>query len=89
MLGTSAALPGPFFRWVFWGQITCYSLAAIGLIPWLATRSRLASSAASFLVLNAAAWLAFWVWISGKAGKSWRKVSYRLAPAAKAHSLTR
>jgi len=33
--------------------------------------------AASFLVLNAAAWLAFWVWISGRAGKSWHKAQYQ------------
>jgi hypothetical protein len=32
--------------------------------------------AASFLVLNAAAWMAFWVWISGGAGRSWGKVRY-------------
>ena len=33
-------------------------------------------AAASFLVLNCAAWLAFWVWVSGQAGQSWRKVDY-------------
>jgi hypothetical protein len=39
-------------------------------------------------VLNAAAWLAFWVWVVGRADKSWTKVEYRpsddeaLPPAA-------
>ena len=38
---------------------------------------RLLGAAASFLVLNAAAWLAFWVWIGGRAGRSWHKVQYQ------------
>jgi hypothetical protein len=46
----------------------------------VAARSRLASGAASFLVLNAAAWIAFWVWMTGRSGRSWRKVAYS-APA--------
>jgi cellulose synthase/poly-beta-1,6-N-acetylglucosamine synthase-like glycosyltransferase len=89
MLGTSALLPGTLYGLLCYVQVACYLLAVAGLIPWLAARSRLAASAASFLVLNTAAWLAFWVWISGKAGKSWRKVSYRIAPPAKAPSLSR
>jgi cellulose synthase/poly-beta-1,6-N-acetylglucosamine synthase-like glycosyltransferase len=88
MLTTSAALPGPFFAVLFWGQAACGVLAVAGLHPWLAARSRLAAAAASFLVLNTAAWLAFWVWLSGKAGKSWRKVSYKLAPTVNTPSLS-
>jgi len=38
---------------------------------------RLSSAAASFALLNLAAWLAFWVWITGNAGRSWRVVRYR------------
>jgi hypothetical protein len=37
----------------------------------------LAGPAASFLVLNAAAFLAFWVWASGRAGQSWGKIAYQ------------
>ena len=33
-------------------------------------------AAAGFVVLNAAAWVAFWVWISGRAGEAWKKVAY-------------
>ena len=31
---------------------------------------------ASFLVLNAAAWVAFWVWMSGRTRRSWGKIPY-------------
>ena len=57
-----------------------YALAIAGL---LTGRGRLLNAASSFLVLNAAAWVAFWVWITGRAGVSWTKVSYsapRIAP---------
>jgi cellulose synthase/poly-beta-1,6-N-acetylglucosamine synthase-like glycosyltransferase len=89
MIAASASLPGATYGLLFSLQIACYLLAVAGLHPWLATRSRLASLSASFLVLNTAAWLAFWVWISGKAGKSWQKVSYKLPTAAEAPSLSR
>jgi hypothetical protein len=35
------------------------------------------------LILNAAAWVAFWVWASGRVTRSWVKVRYKApAPAA-------
>jgi poly-beta-1,6-N-acetyl-D-glucosamine synthase len=57
-------------------QAACYGLALAGLTPWL-RKSRLPGAAASFLVLNAAAWCAFWVWATGRTAASWRKVDYR------------
>lgn len=36
----------------------------------------LSSPIASFIMLNAAAWTAFWVWISGRATQSWNKTVY-------------
>ena len=45
-------------------------------------RLRVSAAAASFLVLNGAAWLAFWVWATGGAARSWGKVAY--APAVPA-----
>jgi hypothetical protein len=33
-------------------------------------------------MLNAAAWVAFWVWLSGKAVRSWHKVQYEFGPQA-------
>ena len=76
LLAGSALLESPVYRVLFWGQVAVYIVGLAGLAPKVSTRFRIASAAASFLVLNFAAWLAFWVWISGRAGKSWVKVSY-------------
>ncbi len=76
MLAASALLPGPFFAWTFWGQFATYLLGVTGIWRVMGTQLRPSAAAASFLVLNAAAWLAFWVWISGRADRSWGKVSY-------------
>jgi len=40
------------------------------------SKSRLLAAAAALLILNAAAWVAFWVWIGGRAGASWSKAAY-------------
>jgi cellulose synthase/poly-beta-1,6-N-acetylglucosamine synthase-like glycosyltransferase len=76
MLVSSVALDGEFYRAVLFGQCAFYAIGMAGIWRTVAARSRLASSVASFLVLNAAAWLAFWVWISGRASRSWSKVQY-------------
>jgi cellulose synthase/poly-beta-1,6-N-acetylglucosamine synthase-like glycosyltransferase len=76
LLGLSAVLNGPVYQVAFWGQVCCYTLGLVGIWEGPAARLRLASAAGSFLVLNAAAWLAFWVWVSGRAGRSWCKASY-------------
>ena len=76
LLLTSALLSGPFFRLAFWAQVGFYSLAAFGLKAGTGSQSRLLAFASSFIVLNAAAWLAFWVFILGGAGVAWRKASY-------------
>jgi len=57
-------------------QLAGYTIALLGLIPPVARRFRLAAAAGSFLVLNAAAGLAFGVAITGRASKSWHKISY-------------
>jgi hypothetical protein len=75
--GISAVLPGQGFTIAFWGQASFYLLGLVGLVPAVAKRSRLAAAAGSFLVLNAAAWLAFWTWITGQAGRSWTRVRYQ------------
>jgi hypothetical protein len=74
------ALEGNFYRVALIAQASAYGLAVAGLL----TRrgGRAASAAASFLVLNAAAWMAFWVWIAGRADRSWQKVSYAPSPPA-------
>lgn len=77
MLVISAVEPAPIFRAAFRLQCGVYGISLLGLLSPVALRSRIASAGASFLVLNTAAWLAFWVWISGRAERSWLKVQYK------------
>lgn len=53
-----------------------YSLALIGLTSGAGSRSRLVSACASFVVLNTAALLGFFLWVSGNAAASWHKTHY-------------
>lgn len=62
------------YRALLGAQLVLYAVAVAGLVR--PVPSRIASAAASFLVLNAAAWVAFWVWITGRAGRTWGKVRY-------------
>jgi cellulose synthase/poly-beta-1,6-N-acetylglucosamine synthase-like glycosyltransferase len=77
------ALPGPVYRMALGLQLAAYGLGLVGLWPALARQSRLAAAAASFLVLNGAAWMAFWVWLTGRSAQTWGKVPYT-APAVRA-----
>jgi cellulose synthase/poly-beta-1,6-N-acetylglucosamine synthase-like glycosyltransferase len=77
MLIASALLPAPLYQMAFVAQMTFYVFALAGIWQGSHSHLRLASAAGSFLLLNAAAWLAFWVWITGKVSTSWRKVLYR------------
>lgn len=81
LLVASAALEGAFYRLALGCQLAFYALGLAGVYHPLASRSRLASAVASFLVLNAAAWVAFWVWAKGSATQSWSKISYDHADA--------
>ncbi len=69
-------LSGDLLTIFLWIQCAGYGLGVLGMIPAIGGRFRLLGAGASFLVLNAAAWLAFWVWITGRAGSSWHKVRY-------------
>ena len=68
------------YQTFFLVQTAGYALGALGLISRVGRQVPLLGTAASFLVLNVAAWVAFWVWITGRAGKSWHKVEYHEAP---------
>ncbi len=81
LLGTSAVLAGPVYRWTFWGQVALLALGLAGANKAIARRSRLASAISSFLVLNAAAWVAFWVWAGRQSSRSWTRVSYHGPPS--------
>jgi poly-beta-1,6-N-acetyl-D-glucosamine synthase len=72
----SGLLDGPLYRTLFLAQLLFYGLAASALAGGPASRSRLGTVAASFVVVNAAAWLAFWVWVCGCSDVAWKKVAY-------------
>lgn len=75
-LVTSALLPGRFYRAAFCAQAAAYLLGCAGLRGDVGARLRVAGALSSFLVLNSAAWLAFWLWASGASGRTWKKVAY-------------
>jgi cellulose synthase/poly-beta-1,6-N-acetylglucosamine synthase-like glycosyltransferase len=77
MLISSFFLTDEWYQAFFYVQAAAYGLGLLGLIPALGRRVKLLGAAASFLVLNAAAWMAFWVWVTGRAGRSWHKVPYQ------------
>jgi cellulose synthase/poly-beta-1,6-N-acetylglucosamine synthase-like glycosyltransferase len=75
MLAASALLPGEPYLTALVCQLAGYGLGLLGL--WPATRRvPLASAAASFLLLNGAAFVAFWMWLLGREGRTWTKVEY-------------
>jgi cellulose synthase/poly-beta-1,6-N-acetylglucosamine synthase-like glycosyltransferase len=81
MLGLTLALPGRLYEATFWAQIGFYAFGLAGIgFPALA-RVKPVSAATSFLVLNSAAWFAFWIWLFGKTANSWTKILYPSAPA--------
>jgi glycosyltransferase involved in cell wall biosynthesis len=81
---SSRFLPGPLYQTAFWSQLAAYGVGVLGTTPYVARKSKLLAAAGSFLVLNAAAWLAFWVWAFGRTESSWTKARYvpQLEPAS-------
>jgi biofilm PGA synthesis N-glycosyltransferase PgaC len=80
-LGASVlVLEGPVYQFARWVQAAFCLLAIAGISKAIATRSTAASAAAAFVILNTAAWTAFWVWISGRTDRSWGKVAYDVTP---------
>jgi poly-beta-1,6-N-acetyl-D-glucosamine synthase len=73
----SARLGGSLYGGLLAAQVIVVLTGLAGLAPGVAARSRMASALGSFLVLNAAAWVAFWVWISGRSSSTWTKTIYR------------
>ncbi|NLS95788.1 MAG: glycosyltransferase [Planctomycetaceae bacterium] len=64
------------YRILSWIQVVAGGAVLVGVRSDFVGRTRLGSAVASFVMLNVAAWLAFWVWISGRAGKSWNSTHY-------------
>jgi poly-beta-1,6-N-acetyl-D-glucosamine synthase len=76
LLVLSFTLPGLVYTAAFAAQVLFYVVGAAGLLWGLGCRLRLVTAAGAFLVLNAAAWLAWWTWITGRSSRSWVKVKY-------------
>ena len=79
VLLASSLLEGTLYRSAFVAQMIFYALALIALTDAPGSRRRITTAAAGFIVLNAAAWLAFWVWICGRTEGAWKKVAYDLS----------
>jgi poly-beta-1,6-N-acetyl-D-glucosamine synthase len=71
----------PYERAAFVTQVVGYLYACVALEPRWGRRLPLGGAAASFVVVNVAAFAAFWVWLLGGTAGLWRAVSY--APRAK------
>jgi poly-beta-1,6-N-acetyl-D-glucosamine synthase len=57
-------------------QATFYAVGLVGIVAGQRLRSRLVSAVASFVLLNVAAWLAFWVWLIRPPDSFWKKARY-------------
>lgn len=76
MLIISAIVDGLLYRALLVAQTSAYIVAIAGLADPIAKRSRVCAAAGSFLMLNYAAWVAFWVWALGNTRQSWNKTAY-------------
>ncbi len=73
----SAVIGGPLYHGLLAVELGVLLLALLGMTEAVSHRSRVLAALGSFLLLNAAAWLGFWVWITGKTARSWTKTTYR------------
>lgn len=78
LLGANIALAlrGGTYALLLALQLGFYLVGVLGLLAGGRWRSRVASLAASLILLNAAAWMAFWIWIAGRTGSSWKQTNY-------------
>jgi hypothetical protein len=58
------------------GQLLLYSIGLAAIFSDRLSRSKYVAGIGSFIVLNAAAWMGFWVWITGQTETVWRKTHY-------------
>lgn len=82
VLFCSLILSGWLYSLILYSQLILYSAGIAGLTRGTVLHTRITGALAAFLILNAAAWLAFWVWCTGRCESSWSKVNYlRNTPA--------
>ncbi len=75
---SSVVLHQPFYRLALVAQLAFYGIGLMGILQTGNSRLPLASTAGSFIMLNAAAFLAFWAWILGRDfTRYWHKSSYK------------
>ena len=74
--GTLWNLSSGLFQVALALQIAFYAGGIAGLALGARCRWRVLSAAGSFLLLNGAAWAAFWVWLLRREDRTWRKVAY-------------
>jgi len=70
MLAASAASSGPFYSLAFWLQVLFYAIAIFGLVSPSARKFKPVAIANTFVMLNAAAVLAFYNFVAGR-NKVW------------------
>jgi poly-beta-1,6-N-acetyl-D-glucosamine synthase len=63
------------YRWAFLFLVVNLATGMLGLATPLGRRHRLFSTAGSFLLLQFAAWLAFWYWMFGRSHSVWTATS--------------
>ena len=83
----SAASDDTPYRWLFWTQAIGYTVVVLAMVTGMSKYSRLVAAGLSFVMLNVAAWLAFWTWLFGNASQSWIAVDY-IDPDLKASSVS-
>lgn len=66
MLSISAAAGGPFYGAIFWLQVLFYLLAALGMLNPSFQRFKPVAIASTFVMLNAAAAVAFYNFVAGR-----------------------
>ena len=76
MLVSAATIPSAFYRAATVVQLLAYGVALLGLVAHPTRMPSVVRAAASFVMLNAAAWVAFWVWLAGRTTQSWNKTHY-------------
>ncbi len=76
MLGASLLAGDGIYLAVFVGQCLLMLAGLVGLLTNASNHSRLFSAIGSFMLLNAAAWIAFWCWILSRTDKLWTPSTY-------------
>jgi len=76
MLITAVSIGGWFYMSVFVGQMVFMVAGSLGLATDRGSRNRILSAIGSFMLLNAAAWVAFWCWAFDRTDRLWGTSTY-------------